>query len=102
MACVAARFAIAIVPLSLAALASACTKTTDEGDCRKLVAKAAELLARGAPSAEPAEKVRSAVESDPRALAISRESCVGKITKGQYDCMIAASSFEAFVACDDR
>lgn len=92
-----------VAPLVVAALALAagCNRTVDEDECKALVAKLVDLIA-ASDSSDHVGKVKSAVKGDPRASSLSRETCVGKITKSQYECMMSAKSVEAFAACDAR
>ncbi len=87
-----------LVGLASAALSLGCSRTADEEQCNKLLDKMVDLMAEG--STDHVEKVKSGVKKDKRAAFISRETCVGKISRGQYECMMAAKSVETFVACE--
>ena len=87
--------ALALVVFSLAC---SCSRTADEEQCQKLVDKLVDLIAEG--STEHVDKVKSDVKRDKRSAAVSRETCVGKITRSQYECMMAAKSLETFAACE--
>jgi hypothetical protein len=75
-----------------------CSRTADEEQCLKLVDKLVDLVADG--SSEHVDKVKKDVKHDKRSAILSRETCVGKITRSQYDCMMAAKSLESFAACE--
>lgn len=87
-----------LVPLVLFALPS-CNKPLGEADCKKLVDKMVDLLAD---TEEKAEKVKPTVKADKALVATLRETCVGKMTRAQYDCILAAKTFEAAAACDAK
>ncbi len=87
--------------LALLGGATGCGRTVDEGECKELVAKMVDLLVESG-SAEHASEVKSAVKGDPRAKSLSSATCVGKVTRSEYECMMAAKSVEAFAACDER
>jgi hypothetical protein len=89
------RRALALVFLSLAC---GCSRTADEDQCKKLVDKLVDLMAEG--SSEHVDKVKNDVKRDKRAAVLSRETCVGKISRSQYECMMAAKSLETFAACE--
>jgi hypothetical protein len=76
-----------------------CSRTADEEQCKKLVDKLVDLLAES--SSEPnLEKVKKDVKNDKRSAVISKETCIGKISRSQYECMMAAKSVEQFTACE--
>jgi hypothetical protein len=95
------RALLSIVPLLLAA-SGGCNKPLDEGQCEKLVDKMVDLLAKGEPASEHVDKVKSELKGDKRALQNVRETCVGKMTKSQYECVMAAKTFEDATACDGK
>ena len=78
---------------------SSCSKPLTESDCKKLVAKLVDLLAE---TEEKADKVKPSVIADKATLATLRETCVGKITRAQYECILESKSFEAAAACDAK
>jgi len=93
--------------LALAATATmltmgGCNKPLDEAQCDKLVDKMVDLLAKGEPPSERVDKVKSELKSDKRALANVRDTCVGKMTKSQYECVMAAKTFDEATACDGK
>ena len=92
--------ALALFLLVLGAVGSlGCTRTADEDQCKKLVDKLVELIAADSAS-DHVDKVKSGVRADKRAALISRETCIGKVTASQYECMMGAKSIESFTACD--
>lgn len=76
-----------------------CSRSADEEQCQKLVDKVVDLIAESSSQAH-VDKVKKEVRNDKRSTMISKETCVGKVTRAQYDCMMAAKSFEQFAACD--
>lgn len=82
-------------PLGLAS----CSKPVTEADCKKLVDKLVDLLAE---TEEKADKVKPSVQADKAMLATLRETCVGKMSRAQYDCILAAKTFEAAASCDAK
>jgi hypothetical protein len=91
------RFVV-LLGLAFAGAMAGCSRTADEDQCQKLQDKMVDLMAEG--STEHVEKVKNGVKRDKRAALLSRETCVGKITRSQYECMMAAKSLETFTACD--
>jgi len=71
--------------LVLLALLCGCSRTADEEQCQKLVDKLVDLMADG--TAEHVEKLKTDVKRD-------------KISRSQYECMMAAKSLETFAACE--
>lgn len=89
------RAAVVIAAMAL----TGCSRTADEDQCKKLVDKLVDLLAES--SSEPhVDKVKKDVKNDKRSAVISKETCVGKISRSQYECMMAAKSVEQFSACE--
>jgi len=84
--------------LALVLFMCGCSRTADEEQCKKLVDKLVDLMAEG-PS-DHIEKVKSDVKRDKRSAVLSRETCVGKISRSQYECMMSAKSLETFAACE--
>jgi hypothetical protein len=84
--------------VSLSAVVCGCSRTADEDQCKKLVDKLVDLMAEG--SSDHVDKVKNDVKRDKRSAVLSRETCVGKITRSQYECMMAAKSLETFAACE--
>lgn len=82
-----------------ALLLCGCSRTADEEQCKKLVDKLVDLLAESSSEAH-VDKVKKDVKSDKRSAVISKETCVGKISRSQYECMMAAKSVEQFTACE--
>lgn len=76
-----------------------CSRSADEEQCQKLVDKLVELIAESSSQAH-VEKVKKDVKNDKRSALISKETCVGKVTRSQYDCMMGSKTFEQFAACD--
>ncbi len=79
-----------------------CNKPLDEGQCDKLVDKMVDLLAKGEAPSERVDKVKTEIKGDKRALQNVRDTCVGKMTKSQYDCVMSAKTFEEATACDGK
>lgn len=74
-----------------------CNRTLDEDQCKKMVDKMVDLLAKS----DTDDKVKADVKKDPRATMV-RDTCVGKMTKSQYDCVMQAKTFEAALSCDGK
>ncbi len=87
--------AVCTLPFGVAS----CSKPVTEADCKKLVDKLVDLLAE---TEEKADKVKPSVQADKALLATLRETCVGKMSRAQYDCILAAKTFEAAAACDAK
>lgn len=81
------------------ALVAGCSRTADEAQCQKLADKMVELIAEGNSSSN-VDKVKKDVKNDKRSSMIAKETCIGKISRSQYECMMAAKSFEQLTACD--
>jgi hypothetical protein len=79
-----------------------CNKPLDEAQCDKLVDKMVDLLAKGESPSDRVDKVKVELKSDKRALANVRDTCVGKMTKSQYDCVMSAKNFDDATACDGK
>lgn len=94
------RASAVAVALGALFLASACKRTLDEEQCDKMVEHMLDLMAKAERDEARAEKIRAAVKADKRTVANVRESCVGKTSKAQLDCVMAASSFDEAAACD--
>lgn len=88
----------AVVAVGLAAFACGCSRTADEDQCKKLLDKMVDLMAEG--STEHVDKVKNGVKHDKRAALVSRETCVGKISRSQYECMMASKSLDTFLSCE--
>lgn len=84
---------------SLALAVTSCNRPLGEADCKKLVDKMVDLLAE---TEEKADKVKPVVQADKALVVTLRETCVGKMTRAQYDCILAAKTFEAAAACDAK
>lgn len=82
-----------------AVLALGCSRTADEEQCKKLVDKLVDLLADSS-SQDHIDKVKKDVKNDKRSAIISKETCIGKISRSQYECMMAAKSVEQYTACE--
>lgn len=89
----------ALSVLALVVAASSCNRPLGEADCKKLVDKLVDLLAE---TEEKADKVKPSVQADKALVTTLRETCVGKMTRAQYDCILAAKTFEAAAACDAK
>lgn len=89
---------LAGLAVGLLAFAGGCSRTADEEQCKKLLDRMVDLMAEG--STDHVDKVKNGVKHDKRAALVSRETCVGKITRSQYECMMAANSLETFVSCE--
>lgn len=76
-----------------------CSRTADEDQCKKLVDKLVDLIAESSTEAH-VDKVKKDVRNDKRSALISKETCVGKISRSQYECMMGAKSIEQFTACE--
>ena len=79
-----------------------CNKPLDEAQCEKLVDKLVDLLAKGEPASDRVDKVKSELKTDKRSLQTVKDTCVGKMTKSQYDCVMAAKSYDDATACDGK
>ena len=88
-------------PLAFGALA-ACNKPLDEDQCSKLVDKMVDLAALDEAPSERVDKVRADVKKDGRTLQNVKDTCVGKMTKSQYECVMNAKTFKDASACDGK
>lgn len=89
----------AIAAIAATTLLPGCSKSLDETQCKQLADKLIDLAA----SEEPADRARAVkddVRSDPLSTQNVRESCVGKMTRSQLDCVMEAKTFRDAVACD--
>jgi hypothetical protein len=87
------RFAFAIATLALSA--GGCSRTVDRADCEKMVSHMVDLLAK-----DKSSKVKGKVESD--ANTSIEKTCVGKISKAQFDCVMSAKTFDDAAGCDSK
>lgn len=81
-----------------------CNKTLDESKCQQLVDKMVDLAALDEPSADKdhVDKVKTQVKGDKRTLQNVKDTCVGKMTKSQYDCVMNAKTFADATQCDQK
>jgi hypothetical protein len=79
----------------LAMLSSACSRTVDKEQCEKMVEHMVDLLAK-----DRGTKFKSKVESD--ANVSIEKTCVGKISKAQFDCVMSAKTFDDASSCDSK
>jgi hypothetical protein len=91
--------AIAVAP---ALAVTACNKPLDDDKCQKLVDKMVDLAALEEPPSDHVEKVKAQVKGDKRTLQNVKDTCVGKMTKSQYDCVMGAKSFSDATQCDQK
>ena len=93
-------------PLALAIpaamLATACNKPLDEDKCQKLVDKMVDLAALDEPSSDHVDKVKADVKADKHTVQNVKDTCVGKMTKSQYDCVMSAKAFREATQCDSK
>jgi hypothetical protein len=96
------RRAIVALALSLSggALLGACRHPLDEEQCDKLTDHLLELLAKSETDEARAEKLKAAVKTDKRAASTVRQACVGKMTRAELDCVLAATSYGEALACE--
>ncbi|MBI2388914.1 MAG: hypothetical protein HYV09_04780 [Deltaproteobacteria bacterium] len=83
-----------------ASAVAGCGGKIDDEQCRELTNHLVDLLSKEGPAPENAEKVKASVKNDPRAKLVRQETCAGKITRAQYECMKKAKSVSDFAACD--
>ncbi|MGZ3423511.1 MAG: hypothetical protein ACXWUG_05715 [Polyangiales bacterium] len=88
------RLAFAVVALSFP-FAAGCSRTVDKADCEKMVEHMVQLLAK-----DHAAKIKGKVESD--ANTSIEKTCVGKISKAQYECVMGAKTFDDAAGCDSK
>lgn len=86
------RAALALVALLIA---PACSRTVDKEDCQKMVDHMVDLLSK-----DRGQKLKGKVEND--ATASIEKTCVGKISKAQYDCVMSAKTFDDASSCDSK
>lgn len=100
------RFALRALFASCSVLtllaATGCNKPLDEEQCKKLVDKMVDLAAAEEPASDKVEKVKADVKADSRTLQNVKDTCVGKMTKGQFDCVMNAKTFKDASACDSK
>jgi len=85
-------------------IVAGCNKPLDETKCQQLVDKMVDLAALDRPSADKdhVEKVKAQVKSDKLTLQNVKDTCVGKMTKSQYDCVMNAKTFADAAQCDQK
>jgi hypothetical protein len=93
--------AVAGVVMTLA-IAPGCNKPLDEEQCTKLVDKMVDLAAADEPTGGDTEKLKNDVKADRRTLQNVKDTCVGKMTKSQYECVMGAKTFKDASACDGK
>jgi hypothetical protein len=86
------RLALALL---LMPLASACSRTVDKEDCQKMVDHMVDLLSK-----DRGAKLKSKVEND--ATTSIEKTCVGKISRAQYECVMNAKTFDDAASCDSK
>ncbi len=98
------RLFFAVVSVSAVALFTSvgCNKPLDDEQCKKLVDKLVDLAAAEEPPGANVDKVKSDIKADSRTLQNVKDTCTGKMTKGQFDCVMAAKSFKDASACDGK
>jgi uncharacterized lipoprotein NlpE involved in copper resistance len=79
-----------------------CNKPLDEDQCTKLVDKMVDLAAADEPSGANTDKLKNDVKADRRTLQNVKDTCVGKMTKSQYECVMDAKTFKDASACDGK
>ena len=89
---------IALAP----AFVAGCNKPLDDDKCQKLVDKMVDLAALEEPPSDHVDKVKAQVKNDKRTLQNLKDTCVGKMTKSQYDCVMNAKSFADATQCDQK
>ena len=94
-------FFFAFVAL-VSVLAGGCNKPLDDDKCQKLVDKMVDLYAADQPSNDHVDKVKAQVKGDKRTAQNLKDTCIGKMTKSQYDCVMNAKSFGDATQCDQK
>ena len=94
--------ALLVTVVLLATAVVGCNKPLDEDQCTKLVDKMVDLAADDDPAGADTEKLKAALKADRRTLANVKDTCVGKMTKSQYDCIMGAKTFKDASACDGK
>jgi hypothetical protein len=79
-----------------------CNKPLDEDKCQKLVDKMVDLAALEEPASDHVEKVKAQVKTDKRTLQNVKDTCIGKMTQSQYDCVMSAKKFQDATQCDQK
>ncbi len=82
--------------------ASGCNKPLDEDKCQKIVDKMVDLAAQDEPQDDQVQKVKEQVKADKRTLQNVKDTCVGKMTKSQYECVMTAKTFADAAQCDQK
>jgi hypothetical protein len=99
----ATAFAAAFALAFAAAVAfTGCNKPLDDAQCQQLVEKLVDLAAQDEPAGAQVDKVKTDVKHDPRTIQNVKDTCVGKMTKAQYDCVMSAKTFKDASACDAK
>lgn len=88
--------------LCVAAASIGCNKPLDEKQCQTLVDKMVDLAALDEPQSDHVDKVKAQVKSDKRTLQNVKDTCVGKMTKSQYECVMNAKTFQDATQCDQK
>jgi hypothetical protein len=100
------RRARAWAPAVLVAVAlsstAACKSSLDEQRCDELVDHLIDLYAQDEPKGARTDRLRRDVKADKRATDAVREFCTTKMSRGEYDCMMAAKTFKETLSCDGR
>ena len=92
-------------PLTVALAAAplfACNKPLDEEQCTQLVDKMVDLAAADEPAGPSTDKLKTDVKADSRTVQNVKDTCVGKMTKSQYECVMGAKTFKDASACDGK
>jgi hypothetical protein len=93
--------AIALV-VGVVGVGAGCNKPLDDDKCQKLVDKMVDLAALEEPPSDHVDKVKAQVKGDKRTLQNVKDTCVGKMTKSQYDCVMNAKTFSDASQCDQK
>ena len=96
------RALFVLVAVAMGVALAACNRPLDEDQCKRLVDKMVDLVATGQPPGDRVEKVKTEVKGDKLTMQNVKDSCVGKMTKSQYECVMAAKTFEDATACDAK
>ena len=97
--------ALSWFPIAAALVASplmACNKPLDEDQCTQLVDKMVDLAAADEPAGPGTDKLKTDVKGDRRTVQNVKDTCVGKMTKSQYECVMGAKTFKDASACDGK
>ena len=96
------RWLLAPTLVVLAVPVAACNKPLDEDQCQQLVDKMVDLAALDEPASDHVDKVKAEVKADKRTVQNVKDTCVGKMTKSQFDCVMHAKAFREAAQCDSK